>query len=104
MSSVTTIPIASLLLGFIPVLLLIVIMRAWGLNALHAMYANIRMLVQLLLIGYVLGEYFDANPGPHLHVATSHTLQMLSKEFGANEFQIRTGVSRETIGLKPRYL
>ena len=51
MSSVTTIPIASLLLGFVPVLLLIVIMRAWGLNALQAMYANVRMLVQLLLIG-----------------------------------------------------
>ena len=54
MSSVTTIPIASLLLGFVPVLLLIGIMRAWGLNAFQAMYANIRMLVQLLLIGYVL--------------------------------------------------
>ena len=61
MSSVTTIPIASLLLGFIPVLLLIVIMRAWGLNALQAMYANIRMLVQLLLIGYVLTYIFETD-------------------------------------------
>tara|TARA_B100001079_G_scaffold228110_1_gene206202 strand:+ start:69 stop:779 length:711 start_codon:yes stop_codon:yes gene_type:complete len=61
MSSVTTIPIASLLLGFVPVLLLIVIMRAWGLNALQAMYANIRMLVQLLLIGYVLTYIFETD-------------------------------------------
>ena len=61
MSSVTTIPIASLLLGFLPVLLLIVIMRAWGLNALQAMYANIRMLVQLLLIGYVLTYIFETD-------------------------------------------
>ena len=61
MSSVTTIPIASLLLGFAPVLLLIVIMRAWGLNALQAMYANIRMLVQLLLIGYVLTYIFETD-------------------------------------------
>ena len=61
MSSVTTIPIASLLLGFVPVLLLIVIMRAWGLNALQSMYANIRMLVQLLLIGYVLTYIFDTD-------------------------------------------
>ena len=59
MSSVTTIPIASLLLGFVPVLLLIGIMRAWGLNALQAMYANVRMLVQLLLIGYVLTYIFE---------------------------------------------
>jgi len=43
------------------VLLLIVIMRAWGLNALHAMYANIRMLVQLLLIGYVLTYIFETD-------------------------------------------
>ena len=61
MSSVTTIPIASLLLGFVPVLLLIVIMRAWGLNAFQAMYANIRMLVQLLLIGYVLTYIFETD-------------------------------------------
>ena len=61
MSSVTTIPIASLLLGFVPVLLLIVIMRTWGLNALQAMYANIRMLVQLLLIGYVLTYIFETD-------------------------------------------
>ena len=61
MSSVTTIPIASLLLGFVPVLLLIGIMRAWGLNALQAMYANVRMLVQLLLIGYVLTYIFETD-------------------------------------------
>ena len=61
MSSVTTIPIESLLLGFVPVLLLIGIMRAWGLNAIQAMYANIRMLVQLLLIGYVLTYIFETD-------------------------------------------
>jgi putative ABC transport system permease protein len=61
MSSVPTIPIASLLLGFIPVLLLMIIMRAWVLNSLHAMYANIRMLVQLLLIGYVLTYIFETD-------------------------------------------
>ena len=61
MSSVTTIPIASLLLGFVPVRLLSVIMRSWGLNAFQAMYANIRMLVQLLLIGYVLTYIFETD-------------------------------------------
>jgi len=43
MSSVTTIPIASLLLGFVPVLLLIVIMRAWGLNALDRLCAHLHL-------------------------------------------------------------
>jgi putative ABC transport system permease protein len=59
--SVTTIPIASLLLGFLPVILLIAIMWAWRLNALQAIYANIRMLVQLLLIGYVLTYIFETD-------------------------------------------
>ena len=44
-----------------PVLLLIGIMQAWGLNALQSMYANIRMLVQLLLIGYVLTYIFETD-------------------------------------------
>ena len=53
-STVTIIPILNLLIGFAPVALLLVIMRAWSLDAWHAIYANLRMLAQLLLIGYVL--------------------------------------------------
>ena len=34
---------------------------------------------------------------PRFQAVTSHTLEMLSEEFGAKEFQIKTGVSRETI-------
>ena len=54
MNEVAIIPIANLLLGFLPVMLLIVVMKLWGLNALQPIYANFRMLIQLLLIGYVL--------------------------------------------------
>ena len=61
MDEITTIPLANLLLGFLPVILLIVIMKLWGLNALQPMYANLRMLVQLLLIGYVLTYIFETN-------------------------------------------
>ena len=61
MSPVTTIPILSLLLGFLPVILLIFIMRVWGLNAIQSIYANIRMLLQLLLIGYVLTYIFETD-------------------------------------------
>jgi len=61
MDAITTIPLANLLLGFLPVILLIVIMKLWGLNALQPMYANVRMLIQLLLIGYVLTYIFETN-------------------------------------------
>jgi putative ABC transport system permease protein len=53
-TAVTTIPMARLLIGFIPVVVLLGIMHLWSLNALHAVYANARMLIQLLAIGYVL--------------------------------------------------
>ncbi len=53
-TAVPTIPLTNLLIGFVPVILLLAIMRAWSLNALQAVYANGRMLIQLLAIGYVL--------------------------------------------------
>ena len=61
MNEVAIIPIANLLLGFLPVMLLIVVMRVWGLNALQPIYANFRMLIQLLLIGYVLTYIFETD-------------------------------------------
>ena len=61
MTSVTAIPIASLLIGFAPVALLIFIMWRWHLNALQSIYANGRMLIQLLLIGYVLTYIFETD-------------------------------------------
>ncbi len=59
-STVTIIPIINLLIGFAPVALLLVVMRAWSLDAGHAIYANLRMLAQLLLIGYVLTWVVEA--------------------------------------------
>jgi len=61
MNEVEIIPIANLLLGFLPVMLLIVVMKLWGLNALQPIYANFRMLIQLLLIGYVLTYIFETD-------------------------------------------
>jgi len=43
------------------VIILIVIMKFWSLDALQAIYANIRMLVQLLLVGYVLTFIFETD-------------------------------------------
>ncbi len=53
-TAVSTIPLTNLLIGFVPVVLLLAVMHAWSLNALQAIYANARMLIQLLAIGYVL--------------------------------------------------
>ena len=61
MNGVTIIPLANLLLGFLPVILLITVMKFWGLNALQSVYANFRMLIQLLLIGYVLTYIFETD-------------------------------------------
>ena len=49
------------MLGFIPVGVLIFIMRFWGLNITSSLYANFRMLIQLLLIGYVLTYIFETD-------------------------------------------
>ena len=61
MNQVTIIPLVNLLLGFLPVILLITVMKFWGLNALQSVYANFRMLIQLLLIGYVLTYIFETD-------------------------------------------
>ena len=49
------------MLGFIPVIILIGIMRFWGLKTSNSIYANFRMLIQLLLIGYVLTFIFETD-------------------------------------------
>ena len=61
MNEVTIIPLVNLLLGFLSVFLLITVMKFWGLDALQSVYANFRMLIQLLLIGYVLTYIFETD-------------------------------------------
>ncbi len=55
------IPIANLALAFIPVFAVILVMHRWGVGAGKGLYANARMLVQLVLIGYVLTYVFEAD-------------------------------------------
>lgn len=57
----TTIPFINLVLAFIPVAIVIAIIWKWQLNFSNAIYAVLRMLVQLLLIGYVLSYIFEAH-------------------------------------------
>ena len=56
-----TIPLVNLLAAFAPSVLLLVIMHRWSLKATTAPYANLRMLVQLLLVGYVLTYVFQTD-------------------------------------------
>jgi len=56
-----TIPLAKLAIAFIPVLLILIILARWSLPQKHTIYALVRMLVQLLLVGYVLSYIFESD-------------------------------------------
>ena len=60
-NSINNISLYHLALAFIPVLLVIILLWQWRLPYKTSIYAVIRMLVQLLLIGYVLGYIFETN-------------------------------------------
>lgn len=60
-STIETIPLLNLSLAFLPVLATLIIFYQWSLNAGNALYAVSRMLVQLLLIGYVLSYIFESD-------------------------------------------
>ena len=57
--SVEPIPLARLLLIFIPVLVVILIQWRWSLSARTTIYGITRMLAQLLAVGYVLVFFFE---------------------------------------------
>ncbi|MGI9541707.1 MAG: ABC transporter permease [Cyclobacteriaceae bacterium] len=59
--AIQTIPFSNLALSFIPVVLVILILWKWKIGYGNSIYAVFRMLVQLLLIGYVLAYIFQAD-------------------------------------------
>ena len=58
--AITIIPMSQLAIAFIPVLITLGIFLRWSLGISGAVYALARMLLQLLLIGYVLAYIFGA--------------------------------------------
>ena len=58
---IAEIPITGLVIAFVPALIVIGIMFYWHSAAKTAVYATARMLVQLLLIGYVLVFIFESD-------------------------------------------
>jgi putative ABC transport system permease protein len=60
-NSVENLSLASLSLAFIPVAVVLVMMYRWSLGPGNALYAVIRMLGQLLLVGYFLSFIFESD-------------------------------------------
>ena len=55
------IPLTNLALAFIPVLVVLIIIWRWNIGINSSLYAIFRMIIQLLLIGYVLTYIFETN-------------------------------------------
>ena len=60
-NSIQTISFSNLVYSFIPVLIVIGIIFHWKLNYTQAVYALSRMLIQLLLVGYILAFIFSSD-------------------------------------------
>jgi putative ABC transport system permease protein len=60
-NTIHSIPLANLLFVFLPVAVVLGILFKWSLNAGNALYAILRMLVQLLLVGYFLAYVFGSD-------------------------------------------
>lgn len=60
-TSINNIPILNLALAFVPVMVVILIIWNWKLGARESIYAVLRMLVQLFLIGYFLTYIFESD-------------------------------------------
>lgn len=61
MNKIETIPLENLAYILIPVLIVVIIIAKWKLNTGHAIYAMVRMLIQLLAIGYFLNAIFASD-------------------------------------------
>jgi putative ABC transport system permease protein len=61
--SIHIISFGNLLFAFIPVLIMLLVIWKWSLGIKNSLYAVGRMLIQLLLIGYILSYIFDADNG-----------------------------------------
>ncbi len=58
---VTNIPLINLFLSFIPIFILLIVFFRWKLNWKDLSYASLRMISQLLIIGYFLSYIFTQN-------------------------------------------
>ncbi len=97
-SSIQTIPFINLALAFIPVFAVLMILWKWKLNFKSSIYAVFRMLIQLLLIGYVLTFIFETD---HSLIVVAVLAVML---FSSSLIALRTlKTAKRTLYLKSFY-
>ena len=76
-SDLPTISLANLIIAFVPAAVLLAVMHRWSLKAATALYANGRMLLQLLAVGYVLTFVFETDR-PAVIVAVVAVMVLIS--------------------------
>ena len=81
---------AELALTFIPAIIVVIILFRWALEARIAVYALARMLVQLLLIGYVLAYIFKAEQ-PGIIILVLAVMLLAASWIALRPLQKRTG-------------
>lgn len=81
MNNIQTIPLQNLALTFIPVFAVLAILFRWGQGFGHAGYALARMLLQLLLIGYLL-NYIFASESPAVTLSILAIMILFSSWIG----------------------
>jgi len=60
-TSIQIIPLTNLSIALIPLLLVVGLMFKWSLDAGNALYSIVRMLIQLILVGYLLVFIFESS-------------------------------------------
>lgn len=91
-NSILTISLANLAMAFVPVLIVLGILYKWSLKSHTALYAVIRMLTQLILVGYVLTFLFTTN-SPLLVIAVLTIMLMASGFISLRSVSKKTGKS-----------
>lgn len=100
MNKIETIPLDNLAFILLPVLIVIFIIAKWKLNTGHAIYAMVRMLVQLLAIGYFLNAIF-ASGSAQISVAILTIMLLFSSWIALNTVkqQRRPWFAKATLSL-----
>ena len=90
--TIEIIPLERLLVTFVPAFFVIGLMRYWGLAYGKACYSIVRMLLQLLLIGYALIMIFESDSSL-VTLAVLMVMIMASSWISLNTLAVRDGTS-----------
>ena len=89
MQGLSTVSLVSLFIALLPSCIVLLIMRSWALKAGQALLANLRMLVQLLAVGYVLTFVFATN-NPWIIVSVIALMMTVSAWIAIRPLRVRT--------------